>query len=164
MISEEKRMISPETLRRYPYFAEASEESLRQLAMAGHDVTVRAGDTMFNENEPADHLYIIIHGEVDIVYSLPNGRHRTVDTLVDGDLLVWSALIPPHRTTGSGIAMKETHLVSLEAVRVRAVCKQDPRLGRRLMTQVVKLLSNRLDGVQVQLAVVGSEPTRHARK
>ena len=162
MISQETRMISPETLRRYPYFAEASDESLRQLAMAGHELTVHAGATMFNEGDPADYLFIILHGEIDIVYSLPNGKHRTVDTLVDGDLLVWSALIPPHRTTGSAIATKESHLVSLEAVRVRAVCEQDPRLGGRLMNQVVKLLSSRLDGVQVQLAVVESEPEHRA--
>ncbi|MBN2296511.1 MAG: cyclic nucleotide-binding domain-containing protein [Pirellulales bacterium] len=153
MLSQETRMISPEVLRRYPYFAEASDHSLKQLAMAGHEMTVQHGATMFNEGEPADYLYIIINGKVDIVYSLPNGRHSTVDTLVDGDLLVWSALIPPHRTTGSAIATKDTHLVSLEAVRVRAVCEQDPRVGSRLMREVVKLLSNRLDGVQVQLAV-----------
>ena len=156
MLSPETRMISPETLRRYPYFADASDASLKQLAMAGHDLTVHAGATIFNEDDPADLFYIILHGEVEIIYSLPDGRNRTVDTLVDGDLLVWSALIPPHRTTGSGIATKETHLVALEAVRVRAVCEQDPQLGHRLMTEVVKLLSSRLDGVQVQLAVVES--------
>jgi CRP-like cAMP-binding protein len=154
MITPETRMISPEMLRRYPYFADASDESLRQLAMAGHEVKVHAGATMFDEDEPADQLYIIVHGEIDIVYSLPDGKRRTVDTLVDGDLLVWSALIPPHRTTGSGIATKDTHLVALAAERVRTLCEQDSKLGHQLMNQVVKLLSNRLDCVQVQLAVM----------
>jgi len=91
---------------------------------------------------------------VDIVYSLPNGQRRIVDTLVDGDLLMWSALVPPYRATGSGITTKETHLVALESVRIRQICRQDPVLGRRLMTEVVKLLANRLERAQVQLAVV----------
>ena len=37
-------MISPEVLRRYPYFAGISEESLKQVAMIADETCVAAGN------------------------------------------------------------------------------------------------------------------------
>jgi CRP-like cAMP-binding protein len=148
-------MISPEILRRYPYFAAIGDESLRDVAMIADEVTVPAGHRMFSEDDPANHLYIIATGEVNIQYLLGNGQYRTVDTLVDGDLLVWSALIEPYKTTAFGTTTKETRLVKISAARLRELCERDPRLGYRLTTQVAKLLSHRLEGARIQLAAIG---------
>ena len=148
-------MISPEILRRYPYFAAIGDESLRDVAMIADEVTVPAGHRMFSEDDPAQHLYIIATGEVNIQYLLGNGQYRTVDTLVDGDLLVWSALIEPYKTTAFGTTTKETRLVKISAAKLRELCERDPRLGYRLTTQVAKLLSHRLEGARIQLAAIG---------
>ncbi|NLF08468.1 MAG: cyclic nucleotide-binding domain-containing protein, partial [Pirellulaceae bacterium] len=79
---------------------------------------------------------------------------RTVDTLVDGDLLMWSALVEPYKATAQATTTKETHLAKIKADKLRALCEEDPMLGYRLMTQVAKMLANRLEGARVQLAVV----------
>jgi len=147
-------MISPEFLRRYPYFAGISEESLKQLAMIAEEKTVPADTVMFREGDPATHLSIIVRGEVNIQYVLGDGELRTVDTLGAGDLLLWSALVEPYRATAVGTTTKETQLVRLDAGQLCALCEQDPLLGYRLMTQVAKLLAHRLEGARVQLAVV----------
>ena len=46
---------------------------------------------MFREGDPASHLSIILKGEVNIQYTLGNDEFGTVDTLVEGDLLMWCA-------------------------------------------------------------------------
>ena len=147
-------MISPEVLRRYPYFAGIKEESLKQLAMITEERTIPAKTSLFCEGDPARHLSIILKGEVNIQYLIGEGELRTVDTLVEGDLLMWSALVEPYRATAQGTTTKETHLAQLDAVKLRQLCEQEPILGYRLMTQVAKLLANRLEGARVQLAVV----------
>ncbi len=86
-------MISPEVLRRYPYFSGISNESLKQLAMIAEEKSIPANCAMFHEGDSASHLSVILKGEVNIQYTLGNGELRTVDTLVDGDLLMWSALV-----------------------------------------------------------------------
>jgi len=78
-------MISPEVLRRYPYFAGVDEESLKAVAMIAEEKSVPAGTQMFSEGVPADTMNIIVRGEVSIQYVLGNGERRTVDTLIDGD-------------------------------------------------------------------------------
>jgi CRP-like cAMP-binding protein len=147
-------MISPESLRRLSCFSPISEASLKRAAMIAREETVPAGTRLFNEGDPADTLGIILSGEVDIQYTLPDGERRTVDTLIAGDIVGWSALVPPHKLTASATTCKETKLIKVEAKRLRELCEEDPLLGYRLMTQVAKLLADRLDGARVQLAVV----------
>jgi CRP/FNR family transcriptional regulator, cyclic AMP receptor protein len=147
-------MVSPELLRRYPYFAAIAEPSLKEIAMMAEEVSVRPGTRMFSEGDPANSLYLITKGEVNIQYTLGSGELRTVDTLVDGDLLVWSALIEPYKTTAIGTATKETHLVKISATCLRDLCDRDPEVGYRLAIQVAKLLAHRLESARVQLAAV----------
>lgn len=148
-------MISPEMLRRYPYFTQVSEESLKQIAMIAEEKVLPAGLHLFSEGDPANYLNIIIKGEVHIQYILGNGDRRTVDTLVDGDILCWSALVEPYKTTAVGTAAKETHVIAINAAKLRDICDRDPMVGYQLMIQIAKLLAHRLEGARVQLAATG---------
>ena len=145
-------MISPERLRRYTYFAPVGEENLEQLAAIAKEKWIPAGENLFYEFDPANYLYVIVEGEVDVHYTLGNGEQPTADTLTDGDLLAWSALVEPYRMTATATAVMDTRVIAIRAVEFRALCGRDPKLGRCLMTQVVKLLANRLVGAQLQLA------------
>jgi CRP/FNR family cyclic AMP-dependent transcriptional regulator len=145
-------MISPETLRRYPYFAGLSDETLKQIAMIAEEKSVPVGTSMFCEGDVVSALAVIVSGQVDIQYMLGTGEMRTVDTLVDGDLLCWSALVDPYKCTAHGKTSKPTQMVSIAAAKLRGLCEADPLLGYRLMSQVAKLLAHRLEGTRLQLA------------
>ncbi|WP_347246627.1 cyclic nucleotide-binding domain-containing protein [Thermogutta sp.] len=145
-------MVSPEMLRRYPYFAKISEESLKEIAMMAEERSYPAGLQLFNEGDPADYLNIIVEGEVQIQYQLGNGEKRTVDTLVAGDILVWSALIEPYRTTAIGTTSKPTKVIAIKAKPLRELCDRDPMVGYRLTREIAKLLAHRLERARVQLA------------
>ncbi|ASV73627.1 cAMP-binding protein - catabolite gene activator and regulatory subunit of cAMP-dependent protein kinase [Thermogutta terrifontis] len=145
-------MVSPEMLRRYPYFAKISEESLKEIAMMAEERSYPAGLQLFNEGDPADYLNIIVEGEVQIQYQLGNGEKRTVDTLVPGDILVWSALIEPYRTTAIGTTSKPTKVIAIKAKPLRELCDRDPMVGYQLTREIAKLLAHRLESARVQLA------------
>jgi len=146
-------MVSPELLRRYPQFAGVGHETLRKLAMLAEERVIPAGTTLFREWEVANHLYLILKGAVSIRFAVGREEPRSVDAIEAGDLAVWSALVEPYRTTGSGVATQETRMLAFEASRLRELCREDPRLGYNLMTEVIKALTSRLDGIRVQLAV-----------
>ena len=148
-------MISPEVLRAYPYFAGANEESLRQLAMATEELTFQEGQVLFREGQAAERLYILIRGEVDIQYELNTGEHRTVDTVIAGDVLVWSALVRPYRTTALAIARRTSEVIAVDSRKLRELCESDRDLGFSLMTEIAQATSHRLEGARVQLATRG---------
>ena len=147
-------MISSETLRRYQYFANVSEERLRDVAAVA-EMEQHASDTvLFREDDKADRLYIIVSGEVDIQYTLGSGESRTIDTLVSGELIMWSALVEPYRSTAIGITRKDTTLVAIDGEKLRALCDVDHDLGYCILLSLTKLLANRLEGARVQLATI----------
>ena len=101
---------------------------------------------------PATHLYIVVEGEVDIRYRNDHGGYTTVDTLVKGSLMVWSALIEPHVTHSTAVARKDMRVIAIEAHKLRELMDEDPVLGSVLMSHAASAVSERLDGVRTQLA------------
>jgi CRP-like cAMP-binding protein len=107
---------------------------------------------LFHESDPAEFLYILEDGEVDIVTELPDGTQCVVDTLIARDVLCWSALVEPHETTAAAIAHQPSRLLAIDAVHLRALCAKDHTLGYHLMTEVARVLRERLKSSQIQLA------------
>lgn len=147
-------MISPEALRRYPHFADMSEDHLKTLAMNAFEETIPAGTQMFGEGDAAEYFSIIVKGEIDIQYLLGDEHRQTVDTLVAGDLLCWSALVEPYKASAFGTATKDTQLIRIKAENMREMCEADPMLGFRLMKRIARLLGDRLQNALVQLATL----------
>jgi len=145
-------MVSPEMLRRFNCFVPVQESSLQTVAMIAREECVPAGRQLFNEGDPADTLSLIVNGEVEIQYLLGNGELRSVDMLIAGDILGWSALVEPHKMTGIATASKATRLIRIQAKPLRELCERDPLLGYRLATQVARLLADRLEGARALLA------------
>lgn len=147
-------MISPERLRRYPHCAGAPDDMLKSVAMLAQERHFKVGERLFEEGATATKLMFLDSGEVDIVYRLGDDREVTVDTLVEGDLVAWSALLEPYRLTATGVARKDGVAIEIEADGLRGICQANPAYGYRMMTQVAIALRDRLSATRVQLAAL----------
>jgi CRP/FNR family transcriptional regulator, cyclic AMP receptor protein len=147
-------MISPEILRRYPYFTAAEEDGLRTLAMICDEVAVPAGAIMYREGDKSDKLYILVDGEVDIQYTLGSGELRTVDTIVPGELLMWSALVEPYKSNAVVTTRQNSRLIAIDAEKLRAYCAKDHRVANEMLLNLTKMLATRLEGARIQLATI----------
>ncbi|MBK9126386.1 MAG: cyclic nucleotide-binding domain-containing protein [Phycisphaerales bacterium] len=145
-------MVSVEVLRSIPYFAGVGAESLRAVAAIADERDFPAGRPVFSEGEPAEALYILRAGEVDIVYQHNLDEGRVVDTVVAGDLIGWSALVQPHRCTATAIPRVASRAVRIDAGGIRNLCDLDHTLGYHLLRELAATLSHRLQGALVQLA------------
>lgn len=147
-------MVTSDMLRRYSHFSQLSAEALEKLASIADEQTLAAGQPIFAESDPAEYLYLIVSGEVNLACELGSGEFRVVDTLVDGELVGWASLVEPYRCRTFGTAIKETHFLRLAAAKLREFCESDHLLGQQLLTQVAQMLSSRLKSARVQLAAV----------
>ena len=75
-----------------------------------------------------------------------------MDTLVEGDTMAWSALLEPHRLTGTGVAQADGSLLQIEAEGMRRICQENPAYGLVMMTEIAKTLRDRLTATRIQLA------------
>ncbi len=150
-------MVSPETLRRYPFFAGLTDSNLRDVAMLAEEREVDAGAELFNEGLPADTLYLLVEGGLDIHYVVSDeiDRRRRKDLFVTelnpGEPFGISALIEPHTYTSTVRATRRSRVVAIHGPGLRTLCGSDPHLCATLMKQAARTAMNRLYDTRVQL-------------
>lgn len=145
-------MISPEMLRRYPYFAGVSENCLKDIAMASEKKQFSVGDDIVTEGNTATKLCLMISGEINIIYRLGDDSEVVADSLSSGDSFGWSALLEPHVLTASCRASKEGELIEIDAEKLRSICAENMACGYQILQEVSKTLRDRLSAMRVQIA------------
>ncbi len=147
-------MISPELLRRYPFFAGLEEGQLKVIAMIAEDITCAAGTILFEEGQTADAFYLLIDGNVILSFNAPATADGQIEIgeVNPGEPFAISALIPPHVLTHTARAGSLLHAIKIAAAPLRSICEKDSRLGYVLMRSVAEAAMERLHFTRVQLA------------
>ena len=151
-------MISPEILRRFPYFSGLNSSQLQALADITEQISFGKGTTIFEESQPANNLYLLVSGVVDLFYKSeeefrPQSRKEfSVGEINPGEPFGLSALLEPHVLTATARASQSCQVLEIDAVALRGLCEKDHDLALLLMVQTAKALVVRLTAVRVQLA------------
>lgn len=144
-------MISPELLRRYPFFGSLSSDQLKQMAMMSEEVTLTPGITIMKEGNPAQELYLLIEGGVDVYFSMDQGKDFFVTEINPGEPFGISALIEPHVVATSVRTSKPSRVIKIAASELRNACTQDKELAAVLYQQIAKTAIDRLNATRIQL-------------
>lgn len=148
-------MVSPELLRRYPFFAGLSEDQLKAVAMIAEEEEYKIDEYIFEQGEESDALFIITEGEVAILINVDDAgeEQEELTGIPAGGVLAWSALVPPHTLTASGVADEEpTKVIAVDAEQLRELFEEDCELGFIMMQQIVKVMRERMSQTRTQLA------------
>lgn len=151
-------MISPELLRRYPFFCCLEESQIQELAMLAEEVELKSGMAVFEEGQNADALYFLLEGSVDLYYKSEekyrpqNKKEFLVGTINPGEVFAISALIEPYIYSATARVSRDGKAIKIEANGLRALCNQDCKMGYTLMQQIAKAAMERLAYTRVQLA------------
>ena len=157
-------MISPEILRRYPFFASLTADQLRGIAMIADEVSYPAQTIIFKEGEEAQFLYVLVEGEVELLHSGGDEgdiADSYVGSIVKGEVFGISTMVGPFYLTASAKSEGPVATIQIEAAGLRAMCEVDHGLGYILMQHLAQALTQRLHETRVQLAA--SNQPRRAR-
>ncbi len=151
-------MISPELLRRYPFFAFLDEAQLRAVAMLSEEIEVEDGALVFESGKPAEALWLLVEGNLDLYYVVADRedpelkKEFFLSEFSAGDVFGISALIEPYIYTASAHATTAGRVVKMDGVGLRALSEVDAKLSAGLMKAVAKVAMDRLNDTRVQLA------------
>jgi len=151
-------MISPELLRRYPHFGPFNDDQLREIAMIADEITAQENEVIFEECGPADALYLLLEGSVDLSYKSQEEYHPkaskifSVGEINPGEIFSLSSLIEPYVLNATARASRPSRMVKIEAQALRNLLNSDPSMGYVAMQQITKALLERLAYTRVQLA------------
>lgn len=149
-------MISPELLRRYPFFNFMNDNELKAVAMIAEELTLEKDAIIFNANEPASMLYFLEDGSATNFFVVQNGgklhKELYIGEVNPGEIFGISALIEPYMYTATMRADKKCRVIRIEASALRALCEVDTALAYRFMQATAKAVLQRLGDTRIQLA------------
>ena len=146
-------MITPQVLEGFEFFAGLNETELKSLSIIANEVLFQPGDTIFREDEPADTLYLLLDGWVDILINTDaQGMHcELVTTRTPGDVLGWSAVVEPYVYTASAICVSPVTMIAFKGADLLALFELDSRLCCLMMRRICQVVANRLTATRLQL-------------
>ncbi len=150
-------MVSPELLRRYPFFATLDDAQLKAIAMLSDEVSYPKDAVIFETDRPADALYFLLDGGVDLHYLVecsykPEGwKDFFISEINPGEPFGISSLIEPYRFTGMVKVSLDSHALKIDAAGLRALCEVDSKIAANLMRQIAKAAMSRLSDTRIQL-------------
>lgn len=118
---------------------------------AATELQVSAGETLFDEEEPADLFYIVVDGRIGLELTSPGKEPIVIQTLGTGDLVGVSWLFPPHRWNWRARAILNSELAAFDATIIRAELERDRDLALEVLTVVAGEVVHRLQRTRVQL-------------
>ncbi len=151
-------MISPEILRRYPFFGALTDAQIKAIAMIGEDESIAEGSVVFEEGQPSLAFYLLLEGGVSLYYkSEEEFRPKTrrdflVGEINPGEVFAISALVEPYVNTATVKAEKACHVIKFDASELKKLIERDPRLYCTLMREIAKAAMERLAYARIQLA------------
>lgn len=112
---------------------------------------LEAGETLLREGDPTSLFAIVVGGRIALRMHVPERGPVTVLTVEPGDVVGWSALVPPHRSTSTAVALARTTLLSFEPRRLRAILDGDLALAATLYPRLLEAIARRLGATRGQL-------------
>jgi CRP-like cAMP-binding protein len=114
------------------------------------------------EGETNDTMAIVLEGRVSLRMRVPERGPVSIVTIEPGDVVGWSAVVPPYRATSTAVALTDTELAQFDGPQLRELIAANAALGAQLYPVLLKAVARRLEGTRLQLLDLfsqrGSEP------
>ena len=159
-------MISPEIIRRYPFFGGLAIEQIQQLALVAEEIRVDNDHFFFKEGDELDKVYLVLEGAVALVFQLPDQEAKpsvagqligdmqmkdmVVSTVGTGDVFGWSGLIPDHQATAGAKAVTPCTLIAFDCKKLLAIFEKDCHFGMLLTQKVAMVIRERLRDLRIE--------------
>jgi CRP-like cAMP-binding protein len=166
-------MVSPELIRRYPFFAGLSIEHINHLAQCGDEESVDTGFYFFHEDEETKKFYLNLEGAVAIVFELPEKdvEHKiseqftrdfktkdvVVSTVSPGDVFGWTGLVPPHKATAGAKAVTPCRVIVFDCEKLLQIFKDDCPFGYAMTVKAAQVMRERLRDIRIESLAYISE-------
>jgi CRP/FNR family cyclic AMP-dependent transcriptional regulator len=138
-------------VREHPFFAGLEEEFCTLVCGCAKNVRFQPGQYLFHEGEAADQLYLIRHGRVALEVKAPGRGSVAFQTVVEGELVGVSWLVPPYRWTYDAKAVELVRAIAMDATCLRDKCDADHHLGFELMKRFMPVVVERLHSTRLQM-------------
>jgi CRP-like cAMP-binding protein len=103
-----------------------------------------AGTVLFEQGDPADHLYVVVSGEVVVNFKPDDAPMLTVARVQPGSIVGWSAALGSRCYTSSAECTQYTQLLRVRGADLRRLCLKHPETGVQVLDRLAAVIAERL--------------------
>lgn len=137
-----------------PLFQDFDAQYLALLRPLFERVSFRAGTTVVEQGGPAEYLYFIERGLLEICYKPYDDESITITHVGRGSLFGWSAVVGSPAYTSSGIAVEDMDVIRVRGSDLRRLCADHPEAGRAILDRLASAVSARWKDAHEQIKTV----------
>ena len=126
-------------------------ETQARLAAMGRFRRLPVGTELLREGEIAEEFGVLLSGRIALRMLVPERGMVTILTVEPGDVVGWSAIVPPHRSTSTVVAIEAIEALMFDGAELRAALRADHALAATLYPRVLQAVSRRLSATRLQL-------------
>jgi len=148
----------------FKFFSDVDPKTLDVIAQKAEVLDFKSEDVIFRFEEPAEHFYGLLQGEVELSLVFKDKVLKTdieyeeaiqarmvdkeklivVDTVLPGQVFGWASLVGPGKRTVTAMCSEPSRIIALAAADLRSMFEQDHTLGYFIMKRMSAIISKRL--------------------
>ncbi|MBI5578076.1 MAG: cyclic nucleotide-binding domain-containing protein [Deltaproteobacteria bacterium] len=149
----------------FRFFSEVPLKTLEAISAACKVLDFPAQTVVFQPGEPADTLYCLVEGEVELslkvndkslkvdvrheesvhAQMMDHVREIVVDTVRSGQIFGWTALVGNGKRAVIAKCSKATKVCALPAAELNGMTAKDPTLGCLIFKRLAEIIAKRLN-------------------
>jgi CRP-like cAMP-binding protein len=123
-----------------PLFAALDAEGAQVLRETLIEKHVLKGQTLFEEGEPGDRLYVILDGKVKLGHSSPDGRESLMAVLGPGEMFGELSLFDPGKRAATATALTDASVLELSNEQLMPWLAGRPEVAAALLQALARRL------------------------
>jgi CRP/FNR family cyclic AMP-dependent transcriptional regulator len=138
-------------LRTLPLFEGLTDEQLEQIRSflkLGHYC---AGETIFQQGDKAEKLFILLKGDVKIVFKPYDGPPLTVARITPGGIFGWSSALGREEYSSAAISISNTDIFYFLGENLESICDIKNDTGIIFLKKLAEAIAQRLKSTRKEI-------------
>jgi CRP/FNR family cyclic AMP-dependent transcriptional regulator len=127
----------------HAFFTGLQAADIQLLAPFFAPQTWVAGTVIFEQDDYAEYLYLVVSGEVTIRFKPHDGPMMTVTRVQPGGIFGWSAAMNNPAYTSGAVCSLDSEVLRIRGTDLRAICEKNPELERIILDQLSGVIAER---------------------
>ena len=132
--------VDRQVVKKTPLFAALDDETAMRLADSMTPMRLARGESVFEEGDPGDSLYVIVTGKMKLARTSGDGRESLLSVLGPGEMFGELSLLDPGARLTSARAVAEAELMSLGNKDLRDFLSEHPEVAMMMLAGLARRL------------------------
>jgi CRP-like cAMP-binding protein len=135
-------------LRNLPLFRELAPEEIDRVSTGTRELRVKRGDILFQKGDPTRGFYIVVYGQVKLLFITPNGDEKVIEIMGPGQSFGEALMFMEKPYVVTAHALADSMLLHVSKEVVFEEIDRDPKFARRMIAGLSRRLHHLISDVE----------------